>query len=55
MTTSTPKTELEIFQAFQVEALQERNQYLENELKQAKQLFQELINEWTVNGAEVVK
>jgi hypothetical protein len=31
-----------------IEALQERNAYLENELKQAKQLFQELINEWEV-------
>lgn len=42
------------FQTLQIKALSERNQYLENELKQAKQLFQELINEWTVNGAEVV-
>lgn len=31
-----------------IEKLQERNAYLENELKQAKQLFQELINEWEV-------
>ena len=39
----------------QIEALQKRNAYLENELKQAKQLFQELINEWEVVDAEQVK
>lgn len=39
----------------QIEALQKRNAYLENELKQAKQLFQELINEWEVVDAEEVK
>ncbi len=54
MKTTTPKTDLEIFQAFQIEALQKRNDYLENELKQAKDLFQELINEWEVKEFEVV-
>lgn len=39
----------------QIEALQKRNAYLENELKQAKQLFQELINEWEVVDAEIIK
>ena len=35
-------------QAFQIKALQDRNAYLENELKQAKQIFQDLINDWEV-------
>jgi len=46
MTTTTPQTYLEIFQALQIEALQKRNAYLENELKQAKDLFESLITEW---------
>ena len=43
------------FQNEQIQALQKRNEYLENELKQAKQIFQSLINEWEVNDAEVVE
>ena len=43
------------FQKEQIEALQKRNAYLENELKQAKQLFQELINDWEVVDSEEVK
>lgn len=35
--------------------LKERNQYLENELKQAKQLFQDIINDWEVHQEEEVK
>jgi len=35
-------------QQAQIEALQNRNAYLENELKQAKDLFQEFINEFEV-------
>jgi hypothetical protein len=54
MTTTTPQTYLEIFQALQIEALQKRNAYLENELKQAKDLFQDLINDWEVKEFEVV-
>jgi hypothetical protein len=42
-------------QAFQIKALQERNQYLENELKQAKQLFQDIINDWEVHQEQEVK
>jgi predicted RNase H-like nuclease (RuvC/YqgF family) len=42
------------FQNEQIQALQKRNEYLENELKQAKQILQSLINEWEVNDAEVV-
>jgi hypothetical protein len=42
-------------QAFQIKALQERNQYLENELKQAKQLFQDIVNDWEVHQEEEVK
>lgn len=43
------------FQNEQIQALQSRNLYLENELKQAKQILQSLINEWEVNDAEVVE
>jgi succinyl-CoA synthetase beta subunit len=43
------------FQNEQIQALQKRNEYLENELKQAKQIFQDLINDWEVNNAEVVE
>lgn len=42
------------FQALQIKALTERNQYLENELRQAKDLFQELINEWEVKEFEAL-
>tara|TARA_R110000868_G_scaffold22661_1_gene92838 strand:+ start:410 stop:601 length:192 start_codon:yes stop_codon:yes gene_type:complete len=41
-------------QAFQIKALQERNEYLENENKQAKQLFQEFINEFEVKEPNVL-
>jgi hypothetical protein len=43
------------FQNEQIQALQSRNLYLENELKQAKQILQSLINDWEVNDAEVVE
>jgi hypothetical protein len=42
------------FQQDQIYALQKRNAYLENELKQAKDLFQDLINDWEVKEFEVV-
>jgi succinyl-CoA synthetase beta subunit len=41
------------FQNEQIQALQKRNEYLENELKQAKQILQGLINDWEVNDAEI--
>lgn len=43
------------FQTLQIKALSERNKYLENEIKQAKQLFQDIINDWEVHQAEEVK
>lgn len=43
------------FQQEQIEALRKRNAYLEIEIKQAKDLFQDLINEWEVKDFEVVK
>ncbi len=43
------------FQKERIQALEARNLYLENELKQAKQILQELLNEWEVNDAEVVE
>jgi hypothetical protein len=43
------------FQNEQIQALQKRNEYLENQLKQAKQIFQDLINDWEVNEAEVIE
>lgn len=46
--------ELIKMQLLQIQALQNRNMYLENELKQAKQLFQDIINDWEVANPEVV-
>jgi len=43
------------FQNEQIQALQSRNLFLENELKQAKQIFQDLINDWEVNEVEIVE
>lgn len=37
-----------------IDALEKRNAYLENELSQAKDLFQSLINEWEVQEAEIL-
>jgi hypothetical protein len=54
-TTTTPKSDLEIYQALRIEALELRNAYLENELRQAKQLFQDIVNDWEVANAEEVK
>ena len=39
------------FYLLQNEALKKRNEYIENELKQAKELMQSLINEWEVIDA----
>jgi hypothetical protein len=47
--------ELIKFQQEQIQALQSRNAYLENELSQAKDLFQSLINDWDVKDAEVLQ
>jgi hypothetical protein len=43
------------FQTQRIQVLEARNLYLENELKQAKQILQDLINDWEVNEAEVVE
>jgi hypothetical protein len=43
------------FQNDRIQALETRNLYLENELKQAKQIFQDLINDWEVNDVEVIE
>lgn len=43
------------FQNERIQALQTRNAYLENELKQAKSVFQDIINDWEVANAEEVK
>ena len=43
------------FQAQRIATLEQRNAYLENELKQAKELFQALINEWEVKEPEVLE
>jgi hypothetical protein len=42
------------FQAQQLNALRTENERLNNELKQAKDLFQALINDWEVQDAEVL-
>lgn len=43
------------FQAQQLSAVREENERLRNELKQAKELMQALINEWEVQDAEVLE
>ncbi len=48
-------TLLEKIQLEEIQKLKARNLYLENELKQAKQIFQDLINDWEVNDVEVVE
>lgn len=40
---------------FQIEALQTRNAYLENELKQAKNILEDIVKDWEVFNAEEVK
>jgi succinyl-CoA synthetase beta subunit len=48
-------TLLEKIQLEEIQKLKARNLYVENELKQAKQIFQNLINDWEVKDAEVVE
>jgi hypothetical protein len=43
------------YQNDRIKALELRNAYLENELRQAKQLFQDIVNDWEVANAEEVK
>jgi hypothetical protein len=43
------------YQSDRIQALEQRNAYLENELRQAKQLFQDIVNDWEVANAEEVK
>ena len=40
---------------FQIEALQTRNAYLENELHQAKIILEDIVKDWEVFNAEEVK
>ncbi len=43
------------FQAQQLNALRQENERLNNELKQARELMQALINDWEVQDAEVLE
>jgi uncharacterized protein (DUF3084 family) len=43
------------YQNDRIKALEQRNAYLEKELRQAKQLFQDIVNDWEVANAEEVK
>jgi len=43
------------YQSDRIQALEQRNAYLENELKQAKDLFQDIVNDWEVANFEEVK
>jgi hypothetical protein len=43
------------FQAQQLSALRQENERLNNELKQARELFQAIINDWEVQDAEVLE
>jgi hypothetical protein len=42
------------FQAQQLNALRIENERLNNELKQARELFQAIINDWEVQDAQVL-
>jgi hypothetical protein len=42
------------YQNDRIKALEARNEYLENELKQAKDLFQDIINDWEVNEFKIL-
>jgi hypothetical protein len=42
------------FQAQQLSALRQENERLNNELKQARELMQALINDWEVQDAQVL-
>ncbi len=43
------------YQSERIQGLELRNAYLENELKQAKDLFQDIVNDWEVANFEEVK
>jgi hypothetical protein len=43
------------FQAQQLNALRIENERLNNELKQARELFQAIINDWEVQDAQVLE
>lgn len=43
------------FQAQQLSALRQENERLNNELRQARELMQALINDWEVQDAEVLE
>jgi hypothetical protein len=43
------------FQAQQLSALRQENERLNNELRQARELMQALINEWEVQDAELLE
>jgi hypothetical protein len=43
------------FQAQQLNAVRAENERLKNELQQARELMQSLINEWEVQDAEVLE
>jgi len=45
--TTTPKTDLEIFQSYQIDALQKRNAYLESEINKAKTILNEILEDAT--------
>jgi hypothetical protein len=45
--------ELIKFQALQLNALRTENEMLKNELKQARELFQAMINDWEVIDAKI--
>jgi len=55
--TTTPKTHLEIFQSYQIDALQKRNAYLENEINKAKVILNDILedsNDIEVTNFEVL-
>jgi hypothetical protein len=55
--TTTPKTDLEIFQSYQIDALQKRNEYLESKLLEAKELLNGIMEDASqieVNNPQIV-
>lgn len=53
MSTTTPATDLEIFQTLRIEALENRNKYLESKLDEAKELLKSIV--YDASNIEVIE
>lgn len=53
MSTTTPATDLEIFQTLRIESLENRNKYLESKLDEAKELLSLIVSD--ASNIEVIE